>query len=261
MAGYTLLYTEPFSAVDTITVTHNQNSDYLNYRVVVDADAQLNLVAAVAPVVGNERNAFIVKLTSVQSGRVQVLLPDIAQVNVEPGALRSSVRVTSADTVPGFLSSKIVSDGTVGLTVLDPGGDEQLQLAVDLTQTFAAQEIEESASDSTSSTTPQNAFVSPAQITIPADGAGDYLVLFESAYKLSNNNGIGEISVGLNGLTSVAGSERSVGGNKNGGVSLVKRLNGLVEGDIIYGLYNRVSGGGSITVYGRSLTAFRISVP
>jgi hypothetical protein len=46
------------------------------------------------------------------------------------GAGGSTVKVNGADTTAGFLASKLVVDGTLSLTILNPGANEQIQLGL-----------------------------------------------------------------------------------------------------------------------------------
>jgi hypothetical protein len=144
-------------------------------------------------------------------------------------------------------------DATVGAAVWSE------ILSGGLADVFRAQQIETDNLDSTSLTTPQNAFAGePLEyVTISADG--DYLVFFEADTEMTNSNGIGEISVGKNGLTILTGSERQLAGNQRRSTITIKRANSLVIGDTIYALFRQVSGSGQMNIRGRSLSLFRIA--
>ena len=50
--------------------------------------------------------------------------------NIAGGALDELVRVTSDDDIAGFLNDKLAAGSGIGLTVISPGADEDLRIAV-----------------------------------------------------------------------------------------------------------------------------------
>ena len=68
-----LLLTESFTSQDSITITHNLNRLDLNIRVIIGEVARPDLVNDVIFTSGNERNEFTVRLTSSNTGVIQVL--------------------------------------------------------------------------------------------------------------------------------------------------------------------------------------------
>jgi len=68
-----LLLTESFTSQDSITITHNLNRLDLNIRVIIGEVARPDLVNDVTFTSGNERNEFTVRLTSSNTGVIQVL--------------------------------------------------------------------------------------------------------------------------------------------------------------------------------------------
>lgn len=170
------------------------------------------------------------------------------------------VKVSSDDTTPDFLEPKLQSSsGTVLVSTVSPGGAEKINLEVGIADTFRAVQIETAALISTSSVSNSNAFAGePSEyLTVIADG--DYLVTFEGDTMLTNSNGVGEISIGVNDLVSEAGSERQLAGNQRRSSITIKKVAGLVVGDTVFALYRMVSGSGSMEIRGRSLSMFRIA--
>jgi hypothetical protein len=68
-----LLLTESFTSQDSITITHNLNRLDLNIRVIIGEVARPDLVNDITFTSGNERNEFTVRLTSSNTGVIQVL--------------------------------------------------------------------------------------------------------------------------------------------------------------------------------------------
>lgn len=200
-----------------------------------------------------------------------VVAAHTGEESVTPTDVVLSVRAAGLPTVNsdvrrGFVTGSLWTDTTQSpeeiYVCLDPASGAASWAEVlsgGLADVFRAQQIETDNLDSTSLTTPQNAFAGePLEyITISADG--DYLVFFESDTEMTNSNGIGEISVGKNGLTTLAGSERQLAGNQRRSTITIKRVNSLVIGDAIYALFRQVSGSGQMNIRGRSLSLFRIS--
>ncbi len=165
-------------------------------------------------------------------------------------------KVSTDDTTPGWLEDKIESaDASVGITTTSPGGDEKVNLAVDVGETLRLQEIEATTPLTTSSTSEQDLF---AGVSITVDKDGDYLVLLETSSAGTSSANEMAISVGLNGINTVAGSERQGKGNDKRSLISVKKITGLVIGDTIHGTYRKVGGSGSAGVFERSLTAFKM---
>ena len=46
------------------------------------------------------------------------------------GGVDEKVKVTENDTTPDYLANKIVAGQNIGLLVLNPGGDEKLEISV-----------------------------------------------------------------------------------------------------------------------------------
>jgi len=77
-----LLLTSGFTSVDTITITHNLNRLNLDYKVLIDNISRPDLVDDVVFTNGNERNEFTVKLTSSNTGVIQILDTDRYPINL-----------------------------------------------------------------------------------------------------------------------------------------------------------------------------------
>lgn len=171
------------------------------------------------------------------------------------------LKVSANDDVAGYLEDKVQNgDGTVIITTVNEGGNEKLQLNTDITETFRAQQIESAVPVSTTTADPSWADAFQGSfIEILPSGDGDYLVMVESDSRCTNSNTDGQLAIGLNSTTTeVAGSVRTFGGNQRGSTVIVKKLTGLVAGDKIHALYNKLPGMGSAELYNRSMSAFRI---
>ncbi len=77
-----LLLTQTFTSQDSITITHNLNRLNLDYRVIVDSVSRPDLVRDVVFSSGNERNEFSIRLTSSNTGVIQVLDTDRYPTNL-----------------------------------------------------------------------------------------------------------------------------------------------------------------------------------
>ncbi len=214
-------------------------------------------------------DAFVVWHTGFGKGPYTVTLPadpfEGQYVVVKDGGGNASTDKILVDpngnTIDGVAGVEEIALNFLSVTYLYDG-DEWHRLSSGGATTgsiFAAQQIESASVESTSATAPQDAFLgeTPNLITISADG--DYLIYFETAYKLSNANSTARIAVGKNGINAQAGSNRVIGGNKPGSAIVIKRLDGLVVGDTVHGVFSLVSGGGSIDVKEKSLSVIRIA--
>ena len=169
------------------------------------------------------------------------------------------VKVSAGDTTPAFLLAKLVSgDSSVALALVGAGGDEKVDLSVDLTETFAAKQIETMVPFMSSSGVFVDAFVGTAEPFIDITRAGAYFIFFVATSFCDNNNAEGELALGKNGLAVIVGSSAGIGQNKVGTTVSTKHVTGLVPGDKIFGLYRKTIGGGSVNLRARSIIAFRI---
>lgn len=171
------------------------------------------------------------------------------------------VLVSADDTAPGFLEEKIESaDASVLVTVTNPGGSEKLNLAVDLDETFRAQEMDAFTLIATSSTTRQDAFAGESPDVLVVDAAGDYYVVFHAMSRVTNANAEGELALSKNG-SFVANTDVTFGGLVGFTTNTsAHRLSGCVVGDEIGGLYRKVSGPGSVELRNRSIFIVRIGM-
>jgi hypothetical protein len=165
------------------------------------------------------------------------------------------VAVNGADALREWLADKIQSaDLSVGIAVVDKGsGILAIDFNVDVGETLQLQEIESQVPLTTSLTTEQDLF---AGLSLPVLKDGDYLAILETSSAGTSSANEMAISVGLDGLNTVAGSERQGIGNDRRSLVSVKKLVGLTTANTIHGTFRKVGGSGSAGVFERSLTAF-----
>ncbi len=83
MAGqFELLFSVSFSAVSTITVTHNLDRLQVGVMVRIDNVIQNALINSITPLASNPRNAVVVVLDSVQSGDILISGTDYVFANI-----------------------------------------------------------------------------------------------------------------------------------------------------------------------------------
>jgi hypothetical protein len=187
----------------------------------------------------------------------------VGVLNLRDAVAGDQVKVSADDSATGYLEDKIqAADSTIDITIANPGANEILQLAANITEVFRAQSLESATPVSTTITDPSwaDAFAG-SYIEIAPSGAGDYIAIVESDSRCTNANTDGQLALGLNGTTSpVAGSVRTFGGNKRGSTIVIKKLSGLVVGDRVHGIYNKMPGMGAAELYNRSMLLFRVGL-
>jgi hypothetical protein len=179
-----------------------------------------------------------------------------------PAGDTKEVKVSSDDTTPGFLETKIVpsGDGSITITVLNPAGNETLELKANVATIFSADAINASIQLTTSLTTPQNAFAGETPDFVAPTTDGDYLCFLAADLRTTNNNTTAEIALGLNSVGgTIVGSEHQFTNTQRGFSGAVFRVDGLVTTDKIYGSFRKVAGNGSVEIYSRNLYMFRVA--
>ena len=83
MANGVLLFSQPFSGADTVVVTHNANSLAVCVRIFVNDVVVNDLASSIVYDTSNPRNSLTVKLTSAQTGYVQIINPAAAPVPMD----------------------------------------------------------------------------------------------------------------------------------------------------------------------------------
>ena len=185
------------------------------------------------------------------------MFDNVGEFDPRLGGSDERVKVTGADTGTDYLDNTIVVSGDLTKQVLNPGADEQLQLAVNVSNVFSVDQIQQTGLLSTSSTSPQDAF-SGSSVTVAEDG--DYLAFFEGDTRVTNNNGRMSISVEVNSVTTEqGGSIRVFEGNDRGSTITIFRLNNLNATDTVHGLFRKFAGAGTAQIRRRSLTIMRIA--
>lgn len=187
----------------------------------------------------------------------------VGVLNLRDAVAGDQVKVSADDSATGYLEDKIqAANSTIDITVANPGANEILQIAANITEVFRAQEMEDATPVSTTTTDPswEDAFAG-AYLEIDPSGTGDYIAIFEGDTRCTNSNTEGQLALGLNGTSSpVAGSVRTFGGNQRGSTIIIKKLSGLVVGDRVHGIYNKKPGMGAAELYNRSMLIFRVAL-
>jgi hypothetical protein len=248
------------------------------------------------------------------------------------------VKATALDTTAGYLDEKLLPGSAVDFTLVDPGGDEKIEISV---QNATAQNIataapitvkgstnEEGTSEELARATHRhrlelgvfdegvpegyrpiinfvgvgvgavdNAVGDRVDITIPgtSDGGavvsrfayvdsgsstsgnifvdgmagdsvtvpidGDYFALWEGECEQSNANSTLEVGVSVNSLVAIVPNSERI--SKGAAVDVRTfttsiHLGALLAGDLVRGLFRKVSGAGSVGLGNRNLTIFRI---
>lgn len=96
MAAVFQLFRQPFAATDTIVVTHNADSLVISVRVLINDVVDNDLVESIICDSGDPRNALTVKLTSVQTGLIQVVSPGLAPVPLDSTGSSGATGATGA---------------------------------------------------------------------------------------------------------------------------------------------------------------------
>jgi len=125
-----LLLTQTFTSQDSITITHNLNRLNLDYRVIVDSVSRPDLVRDVVFSSGNERNEFSIRLTSSNTGVIQVLDTDRYPTNLPtPENSFKLVGLPQASSI----TDTFVTGGTLNSTTLELKRNEgQSDVDIDL---------------------------------------------------------------------------------------------------------------------------------
>lgn len=170
------------------------------------------------------------------------------------------VKVSTGDTTPGFLDTKIAQGPNILLSILNDDANEALQIEAVVSSIFAADAINATIQITTSLTAAQNAFAgaTPDYLTPASDG--DYLCFFATDLRTTNNNTEAEIALALNAFGStIAGTEHRYTNAQRGFSSSAFRVNGLTTADKIYANFRKVSGVGAVEIFNRNLFMFRVA--
>ncbi len=125
-----LLLTSGFTSVDSISITHNLDRLNLDYRVIIDSVSRPDLVRDLVFTRGNERNEFVIRLNSTESGVVQILDDNKYPTNLPtPENALKLVSLPQPDDIP----NTFVTGGTLNSTTLELKRNEGLSdIDVDL---------------------------------------------------------------------------------------------------------------------------------
>jgi len=178
---------------------------------------------------------------------------DITQVGTD----NKDLKVSATDTTAAFLFSKLIAaNPSITLTKNNPGANETISIAANVSNIFSVTTLDAIALLSTTSSLPQDAFSGSSLSVVTA---GDYLAFFEAEGRITNNNGIMAISVGLNGLNEVANSVHQYSGVNLGTTITIQRLNGLTPGNTVHGLFRKQASPGTVEIRSRTLVLMRIA--
>jgi hypothetical protein len=167
------------------------------------------------------------------------------------------VQISGNDDSAGYLIEKVRSgDSSVIVSEENDGYNEYISIVANVDNIFSVDTLTSIVLAQTTSTTPQDAL---AGSSLTVGEAGDYLAFFEADLRVTNNNGIMAIGIGLNGINSQAGSERQFEGNDRGSNITIYKLSGLTAGDTVHGVFYKISGPGTGEIRNRSLTIMRIT--
>ncbi len=108
------------------------------------------------------------------------------------------VKVTTNDTTPGFLNDKIVSNGSIQITVLNPGANEQLEIISTIEDQYLTISLvaQGNANNTWMSVSAQNINIDNTRLLLPNNSE-----LIGFAFSNANNNADTDIEVYRNGIT------------------------------------------------------------
>ena len=130
MAGlFELKYEQEFTSSSSIVLTHNADNDFLKIRLIVNNIARPDLVIDIKPTVANPRNELTVELSSLQTGKIQIIETDVINANeiaasqpFEPGSILIALFASTANSVSNkFIDTDNIASSDVlpAVTVAD----------------------------------------------------------------------------------------------------------------------------------------------
>lgn len=150
------IYDAIISGIFTGTIATNG----VTLRIGTEVDATTTIVAA-----GTTDRGFLRRNSS--TSKAQFSNDGVTWTNFDSVSASNLVQVSAADTTPGYLSDKLVSaTGGVDFTILNPAGDEKLNLIVDLTEVdIVAGPLANIVSDVTATATEINTALAGSSVT------------------------------------------------------------------------------------------------
>lgn len=107
-----------FTDTDIAVITHNKNYEYIKIKVIVDTESRTDLVKNIIIDVDDPQNKLTVKLTSIQTGIIQVFETDFVDCSLRPAYRDNELVVAS-----GILQQEIDNLGSTLVDLIDTPGD------------------------------------------------------------------------------------------------------------------------------------------
>lgn len=96
------IFEQEFVSTDTITITHNQDYEYIKVKVIVGAESRTDLIKDIRIDINDPQNKLTVELKSAQTGVIQLFDTDFVDCSVRP-----AFRDNELSTVSGSLQQEI----------------------------------------------------------------------------------------------------------------------------------------------------------